>query len=102
MIVIESNFVTQRIYLIPRYYEDNISNVIKLTNIDNKEITFPNIAIQVSQDGYNIYKFDIENLSEGMGFDIVVFRSATDDTVIYRGKIFATAQETQKYKINEQ
>jgi len=37
-----------------------------------------------------------------MGFDIVVFRSSTDDTVIYRGKMFATEQETQKYKINEQ
>lgn len=102
MIVLESNFVTQRIFIIPRYYEENIDNVIKITDNDTKKISFPVIAQQLSQNGYNIYKFDIENLSEGMGFDIVVFRSSTDDTVIYRGKMFATEQETQKYKINEQ
>ena len=102
MIVLESNFVTQRIFIIPRYYEETINNVIEITNDDNKIKSIPVIAQQLSQNGYNIYKFDIENLTEGLGFDIVVYRSASDDTVIYRGKMFATEQETQKYKINEQ
>jgi hypothetical protein len=102
MIVIDSNFVAQKIYLIPRYYEETINNVIEITNDDNKIKSRPNIILQDAENGYNTYKFDIPNLTEGLGFDIVVYRSGIDDTVIYRGKMFATAQETQKYKINEQ
>lgn len=102
MIVIESNFTLQRIRLIPRYYEETINNVIQLTNDDNKIKSRPNITLQVVENGYNVYKLEIPDLTEGLGFDIVVYRSGSDDTVIYRGKMFATAQETQKYKINEQ
>jgi hypothetical protein len=102
MIVIDSNFVTQIIYLIPRYYEPVQPNVIIITNDDTKLQTTVNILSRGQNDGYNTYKFDIPDLTEGLGFDIVVYNTFTKDKILYRGKMFATAQETQKYKINEQ
>ena len=61
--------------------------------------TFKTMIDTLLEKGYIKYDFDLTT-SEGKSYDFTI-TDATTTNVIHRGQLFATAQTSQNYKINE-
>lgn len=94
MIVINPNNVTHTIYLIPRRDADTVTYTFK--NQQDQAETTDSSSTQYAN---GIINFDVELMcSEGDKFHLEVFDEVG---LIYRGNVFATAQEDlENYQVN--
>jgi len=93
MKVIDFNDSTHEIKVIPRYYTENTVQIELINEVDRVTTTTSNSY--TITDGIMTYGFThafIEN-------DKYQFTLLDGSTVIYRGKLIATAQTTQAYKL---
>jgi hypothetical protein len=92
MKIIDPNNTTHDIRLIPRYYTDELI-VLELTN---EATNFKTIVsnMYLITDGYLNIQFDFEFSNK----DRYSFKLTDTNGVLYRGKIYATSEETQDYK----
>ena len=98
MIVIDPGNSSHIIKVIPRTYNITNTHTFSLTDEDLRTTTDVSNTTALN-DGYIDYTVTI-NTSEGKGYSLKI----TDDItglVVWRGQLFATAQTTQEYKINE-
>ena len=93
MIVVLPSLETHDITFIPRFYPDNTITV-ELKNEVDSVVSTPTNTYFV-KDGKITVRFDYEFV-ENDKFQIKITES---DGVVYRGKIFATSQGTQSYKL---
>ena len=98
MVIINPTLTTHDIYIIPRDYNIDNAHTLSIKDDDTNTSVTPAILRTLYQ-GYIIYLFDLTT-SEGKGYDLKITDDVTTN-VVWRGKMFATAQATQAYKINE-
>ena len=97
MNVIDPNNASHVIKVIPRYY--NITNAHTFSLYDEDLRTSTSLSqTRTIADGYINYTVSITT-SEGKSYSVKITDDITGN-VVYRGKIFATAQTTQDYQIN--
>lgn len=94
MIVINPEDTTHTAVVIPRYYDSELNDFIIYDEDTRESSTLSNI--KTISNGYASYEFDL-NTAEGKSYSIKIMDG---NTVIWRGKMFATSQNKQKYKIN--
>lgn len=90
---------TYNILIIPRTLNVDNAHTFSLTDEDTR-IASSISNTKVINNGYIDYSVSIANTAEGNSYSLKI----TDDTtteVVWRGKVFATAQTTQNYVINE-
>lgn len=95
----------QTIYIIPRIYALDV----KLTLRDDSTNSVNTLTISGVKEGNYIKLTSIFDLKEGRFYDLKVFNglgTVTDADIIYRDKIFCTAQSTNqsandKYSVNK-
>ena len=98
MIVIDSGLTSHVISIIPRTYDTSNAHTFALTDDDHRTTT--NVThTKSASDGYLRYTITLTT-SEGKGYGLKITDNATTE-VVWRGKIFATTQTTQNYRINE-
>lgn len=98
MTVIDPNDTAQVISIIPRTLNVDNAHTFALTNEDTR-ITANVSNTKAINNAYIDYTVTIVSV-EGNSYSLKI----TDDTttlVVFRGKVFATAQTTQNYVINE-
>lgn len=94
MKVVDPNNTTHNIRLIPRAYLEPI--VLELYNeVTQVETVVPNMAIV--SDGILSISFGF-TFSEGDKYQI---KLSNGTEILYRGKLFATTQQPQQYKMTE-
>ena len=98
MIVINSDNTSHSIYITPRYYNIDNSHTLSIKDDDTLISVTPSVT-RTLEKGYIKYDFDLTT-SEGKSYDFTI-TDATTTNVIHRGQLFATAQTSQNYKINE-
>ncbi len=89
---------TYNIFIIPRNLNVDNAHTFSLTDEDTRIATSISNT-KVINNGYIDYSITLST-SEGKSYSLKI----TDDTtteVVWRGKVFATAQTTQNYVINE-
>ena len=94
MKVVNPNDTNHTIDLIPREYKEDV--ILELYNETTREKT---IVVNTSSttDGIFSINFDFD-FSEGDKFQIKISK---DSDILYRGKIIATTQEPQEYKLTQ-
>ena len=105
---------TNRFICIPREYVTNAYMTIRddSTNVSVDYTLVPRVAgvgnIRIENDTYIIYGFEYENLVEGHFYDLTLYSDAEKINVIYRDRVFCTAQKgailddpNYFYKINK-
>ncbi len=95
MTVFNPNNTTHSLNVVPRFYPDNVV-VFSLYNE----------AKQTSEDITHKYKIDNGKLVITFDYTFKEFdkhqlKITQGDDVVYRGKSFATGQETQEYKLSK-
>lgn len=98
MIVIDSADTTHNIYIIPRYYNIDNTHTLSIKDDDTNITTTPTVDNRTLGSGYIIYQFDLVT-SNNKGYDITITDNTTSN-IVWRGKMFATDQVTQDYKIH--
>ena len=98
MVIINPTLTTHDIYIIPRDYNIDNAHTLSIKDDDTNTSVTPAILRTLYQ-GYIIYLFDLTT-AEGKGYDLKITDDVTTN-VVWRGKMFATVQATQAYKINE-
>ena len=103
MTIFNPNNETHSFKIIPRYYAElsNVSNVT-LTVYDEskgKNVTISNLEVDFTCNGYLGLNFDATLIEKG-SYQLKITNLDTN-TLIFRGKAFATSKETQNYSINE-
>jgi hypothetical protein len=95
MNVVNPNNTTHEIVIIPRFYPES---VIELS-LYNEATQLTNIVANTYNivDGKMFVEFDY-TFTEGQSFQVTITEF---DDVVYRGKIFATNQEPQDYKLTD-
>lgn len=94
MKVVNPNNTNHTIELIPRSYQENV--VLDLYNEATKvETTVANVSLTL--DGVFSVNFDF-NFSENDKYQIKISK---DSEILYRGKLIATTQPAQKYKLTK-
>lgn len=98
MLVIDSTDTTHEIYVPPRSLSTGVDMRLRIKDEDGTTyaVITPNTIIIVNQ--YLRINFDLST-SEGKTYELKIYDN-DDDTTYYRGKITATAQVKQEYKIN--
>jgi len=94
MIIIDPNDTTHNITITPRYYNSN-TNTFKITDEDNRTETSLANTKTISG-GEATYQLSLTT-TEGKSYSVKI---EDGSTVVWRGKMFVTAQATQNYKIN--
>ena len=105
MIVVNPDLATNTIKFLPRNYNtipkiDNLD--LYLTNEDTRVVYNDNATYlsDVYQEN-EYYVIDLAfTFSENDNYSIKIIDKSGVAVLIYRGKLFATSQDTQKYKIN--
>ncbi len=97
MVIINPNNTKHTIYIIPRYYNIDNPHTFSIKN-NNTTVSVTPSVVRTIDSGYISYEFDLVT-TEGVGYDIKITDSVTTN-VVWRGKMFATTQVTQQYKIN--
>ena len=105
---------TNRFICIPREYVTNAIMTIRddSTNVSVDYTLVPRIDgvgnINIDKDRYAIYGFEYENLVEGHFYDLTLYSDVEKTNVIYKDRIFCTAQKgniqldnNYFYKINK-
>lgn len=98
MIVLDPNQSSHTIKVIPRTYNVDNTHTFSLTDDDFRTTT--NIAHTKSLNaGYIDYVITLTT-TEGKSYSLKI-SDVTTGLVVWRGKLFTTAQTTQNYRINE-
>ena len=97
MVVIDSAETTHNIYIIPRYYNIDNAHTLSIKDDDTVISVTPSVS-RILSNGYIIYTFDLTT-SNNKSYDVKITDNTTTN-VIWRGKMFATDQTTQNYKIH--
>ena len=90
---------TNRFTCIPREYVTSAYMTIRddSTNISVDYTLVPRVDgvgnIYIENDSYAIYGFEYENLVEGHFYDLTLYSDAAKTNVIYKDRIFCTAQK---------
>jgi len=105
---------TNRFMCIPREYVTSAYMTIRddSTNVSVDYALVPRVAgvgnISIERDFYIIYGFEYENLVEGHFYDLTLYSDAQKTNVIYKDRIFCTAQKSEInadnnyfYKVNK-
>jgi len=105
---------TNRFTCIPRDYATNAYMTIRddSTNVTVDYILVPRVAgvgnIEIVNDTYNVYNDTYSNLVEGHFYDLTIYSDAQKTNVIYKDRIFCTAQKAEIdadnnyfYKVNK-
>ena len=103
-----------RFICIPREYVINAVIVLRddSTNVAVKYDLVPRVAgvgnIEIANDTYVIYYSEYENLVEGHFYDLTLYSNYEEGVVIYKDRIFCTAQKAEIvadnnyfYKVNK-
>ena len=104
---------TNRFGIIPREYVSSAYMTLRddSTNIIDEYTLVPRIDgvgnIRIENDTYLIYGFEYVNLVEGHFYDLTLYSDAEKENVIYKDRVFCTAQkdaitnDNEFYKINK-
>jgi len=90
---------TNRFVCIPREYVTSAYMTIRddSTNVSVDYTLVPRVDgvgnIYIENDSYAIYGFEYENLVEGHFYDLTLYSDAAKTNVIYKDRIFCTAQK---------
>ena len=105
---------TNRFMCIPREYVTSAVMILRddSTNVKVKYALEPRVDgvgnILIENDTYIIYGFEYENLVEGHFYDLTIYSDVAKTNVIYKDRIFCTAQKAEIdadnnyfYKVNK-
>ena len=105
---------TNQFTIIPRDYVSSAYMTIRddSTNVTVDYILVPRVAgvgnIEIVNDTYNVYNDTYSNLVEGHFYDLTLYSDAQKTNVIYKDRIFCTAQKAEIdadnnyfYKVNK-
>ena len=105
---------TNRFMCIPREYATNAYMTIRddSTNVSVDYTLVPRVAgvgnILIDKDSYAIYNDTYSNLVEGHFYDLTIYSDVAKTNVIYKDRIFCTAQKAEIdadnnyfYKVNK-
>ena len=105
---------TNRFTCIPRDYVSSAYMTIRddSTNVIVDYTLVPRVAgvgnIEIVNDTYNVYNDTYSNLVEGHFYDLTIYSDAQKTNVIYKDRIFCTAQKAEIdadnnyfYKVNK-
>ena len=105
---------TNRFMCIPREYVTSAYMTIRddSTNVTVNYTLVPRVAgvgnIEIIKDTYNVYNDTYSNLVEGHFYDLTIYSDVAKTIVIYKDRIFCTAQKAEIdadnnyfYKINK-
>ena len=105
---------TNQFSIIPRDYVSSAFMTIRddSTNVTVDYILVPRVAgvgnIEIVNDTYNVYNDTYSNLVEGHFYDLTIYSDAQKTNVIYKDRIFCTAQKAEInadnnyfYKVNK-
>jgi len=105
---------TNQFSIIPRDYVSSAFMTIRddSTNVTVDYILVPRVAgvgnIEIVNDTYNVYNDTYSNLVEGHFYDLTLYSDAQKTNVIYKDRIFCTAQKAEIdadnnyfYKVNK-
>ena len=105
---------TNQFTIIPRDYVSNAYMTIRddSTNVTVDYTLVPRVAgvgnIEISNDTYNVYNDTYSNLVEGHFYDLTIYSDIGKTNVIYKDRIFCTAQKAEIdadnnyfYKVNK-
>lgn len=98
MIIINPADTTHTIEVIPRYMSIANAHTMSIKSDATRTIVTPSNTTSMAF-GYITYIFDLVT-TEGSGYDVKIVDNVTTN-IVWRGKIFSTAQITQNYKIHE-
>ena len=105
---------TNRFVCIPREYVSSAYMTIRddSTNVTVDYILVPRVDgvgnIEIVNDTYNVYNDTYSNLVEGHFYDLTIYSDVAKTNVIYKDRIFCTAQKAEIdadnnyfYKVNK-
>ena len=105
---------TNQFTIIPREYVTNAFMTIRddSTNVTVNYTLVPRVAgvgnIEITNDTYNVYNDTYSNLVEGHFYDLIIYSDIAKTNVIYKDRIFCTAQKAEIdadnnyfYKVNK-
>ncbi len=105
---------TNQFTIIPRDYVSSAYTTIRddSTNVTVDYTLVPRVAgvgnIEIVNDTYNVYNDTYSNLVEGHFYDLTIYSDAQKTNVIYKDRIFCTAQKAEIdadnnyfYKVNK-
>ena len=105
---------TNRFMCIPREYVTSAYMTIRddSTNVTVNYTLVPRVAgvgnIEIIKDTYNVYNDTYSNLVEGHFYDLTIYSDVAKTIVIYKDRIFCTAQKAEIdadnnyfYKVNK-
>jgi len=105
---------TNKFTIIPREYVTSAYMTIRddSTNVTVNYTLIPRVAgvgnIEIIKDTYNVYNDTYSNLVEGHFYDLTLYSDVAKTIVIYKDRIFCTAQKAEIdadnnyfYKINK-
>ena len=105
---------TNQFSIIPRDYVSSAYMTIRddSTNVTVDYTLVPRVAgvgnIEIVNDTYNVYNDTYSNLVEGHFYDLTIYSDAQKTNVIYKDRIFCTAQKAEIdadnnyfYKVNK-
>ena len=105
---------TNQFTIIPRDYVSNAYMTIRddSTNVTVDYTLVPRVNgvgnIEIVNDTYNVYNDTYSNLVEGHFYDLTIYSDAQKTNVIYKDRIFCTAQKAEIdadnnyfYKVNK-
>ena len=105
---------TNQFTIIPRDYISSAYMTIRddSTNVTVDYTLVPRVAgvgnIEIVNDTYNVYNDTYSNLVEGHFYDLTIYSDAQKTNVIYKDRIFCTAQKAEIdadnnyfYKVNK-
>ena len=100
--------------IIPRDYVSNAYMTIRddSTNVTVDYTLVPRVAgvgnIEIDNDDFVVYNSTYTNMVEGHFYDVTIYRDDTKEVVIYKDRIFCTAQKAEIdadnnyfYKVNK-
>ena len=105
---------TNKFTIIPREYVTSAYMTIRddSTNVTVNYTLVPRVAgvgnIEIIKDTYNVYNDTYSNLVEGHFYDLTIYSDVLKTNVIYKDRIFCTAQKAEIdadnnyfYKVNK-
>jgi len=98
MKIFDPNNTSIVLEVIPRYLNVDNNHELVILNENNRETSSNKNVSKVLGDGFITYSFTFTS-EENTTYSIKITDTVLD-RVVWRDKAFATAQDTQKYKIN--
>ena len=98
---------TNQFTIIPRDYVSSAYMTIRddSTNVTVDYTLVPRVAsvgnIEIVNDTYNVYNDTYSNLVEGHFYDLTIYSDVEKTNVIYKDRVFCTAQKNDIQKTND-